>query len=161
MSIYFADDGYLGTTCTWCGKPAAYGERIEIVQISSSEALWMHQDCEELDSEFCKKQKENFYANVMKFVRGEPSGIIPGTVGEVQAKIAKVLIAKNPSLALPENLQELIAAVEAVEHEQRVANGWAFTLDDEEIAKCKGAARERAIAKAVTRGAMRALTGRR
>ena len=89
----------------------------------------MHLNCEKLYSEFCKKQEEDFYANeVLTFVRGEASGIKPGTVGEARAKIAKDLIAKNPSLALPENLQELIAAVEAVEHERRVANRCVITL---------------------------------
>ena len=39
---------------------------------------------------------------------------MPGTVGEAEAKIAKDLIGMNPSLALPENLQQLVAAVEAV-----------------------------------------------
>ena len=111
---YFADDGYLDTKCSWCGKPAADGEEIEVVQVSSREALWMHLNCEKQYSEFCKKEHENFYAvEVLKFVRGEAAGIKPGTVGEAKAKIAKNLIAKNPSLALPENLQELIATVEA------------------------------------------------
>ena len=59
----------------------------------------MHLNCERLYSEFCKKREEDFYANdVMKFVRGEASGIKPGTLGEVSAKIAKDLIA-NPPLA--------------------------------------------------------------
>ena len=83
----------------------------------------------------------------MKFVRGEASGIKPGTVGEAGAKIAKDLIAKNPSLALPENLQKLIAAVEAVEREHAVANGSVITLSDEEIAMCERVARERAASR--------------
>lgn len=148
MTTYYADDGYLDITCTWCGKPAADGEKVEIVQFSSREALWMHLNCEGLYSESCKKQKEDFYANdVLKFVRGEPSGIIPGRLGEVTAKIAKDLIAKNPSLALPENLQKLIAAVEAVEREHAVANGSVITLSDEEIAMCERVARERAASR--------------
>jgi hypothetical protein len=92
-------------------------------------------------SESCKKERGDFYADdVMNFVRGEPSGIIPGTLGEITAKIAKDLIAKNPSLALPENLQELIAAVDAVEHEHAVADGRSVTLSDEEKAHPAAAA---------------------
>ena len=69
---YFADDGYLNTKCTWCGKPAADGEKVETAQVSSREALWMHLNCERLYSEFCKKREEDFYANdVMKVVRGK------------------------------------------------------------------------------------------
>jgi hypothetical protein len=142
---YFADDGYLDTKCCWCGKPAADGEKIEVVQWSSREAMWMHLNCERLYSEMCKKDEEDFYANdVMKFVRGEPSGIIPGRLGEITAKIAKDLIGKNPSLALPENLKELMAAVKAVEHERAIADGLVITLSDEEIAMCERLAKERA-----------------
>jgi hypothetical protein len=94
---YFADNGYLDITCCWCGNPAADGEKVEVVQVSSREALWMHLNCERLYSEFSKKRKENFYAvDVLRFVRGEASDITPGTVGENLAKIAKDLIAKCP-----------------------------------------------------------------
>ena len=105
---YFADDGYL--TCSWCGNPdddRIFGE--------PPRAPWMHLNCERLYSEFFREEHENFYAvEVLKFVRGEASAIMPGTVGEAEAKIAKVLIGMNPSLALPENLQQLVFAVEAV-----------------------------------------------
>jgi hypothetical protein len=87
MRTYFADDGWLEKGCTGCGKPAAEGEEIEIVQASSSEGLWMHRPCAERYFEWCEKEHEDFYANeVMKFVRGEASGITPGTVGEARAK---------------------------------------------------------------------------
>ena|SRR5215203_1949171 len=113
MTDFFTDDGHLDEACCWCGKSADLGEKIEVVQVSRREVLWMHPDCERLYSERCKKEDEEFYAiDVLKFVRGEPCGITPGTVGEVRAKIAKDLIARNPALALPENLHELIAAVE-------------------------------------------------
>ena len=97
----------------------------------------------------------------MKFVRGEPSGIIPGRLGEITAKIAKDLIGKNPSLALSENLKELMAAVKAVEHERAVADGLVITLSDEEIAMREGVARERAVARAIARATIKALAGGR
>jgi hypothetical protein len=115
---------------------------------------------EPLPCELWKKQEGDFYSDVLKFVRGEPSDIKAGTVGEARAKIAMDLIAKNSSLALPENLQELIAAVEAVEHKHAVANGWVITLSDKEIAMCEGVARERAIARAIAMATRRALAGR-
>jgi hypothetical protein len=128
---HFVDDGYLDKTCCWCGKSAADGEKIEVVQFSSRSAEWMHVNCERLYSERCKKEQEDFYAiEVLKFVRGEPCDIRPGTVGEARAKIAKDLITRNPTLALPGNLQELIAAVETVEHEHALANGYVITLSD-------------------------------
>ena len=51
----------------------------------------MHLNCER-HSEFCKKEEENFYANVLKFVRGESASIPLGIDSEVRAKIAKNLI---------------------------------------------------------------------
>ena len=142
---HFVDDGYLDTTCSWCGKPAADGEKVEILSMLVKRGkVDAPQLREALQRDVCKKDDENFYAvEVMKFVRGEASGIKPGTVGETRAKIAKDLIAKNPSLALPENLQGLIAAVEAVEQELAVAAGQVITLSDEEMAMCELVARER------------------
>ena len=103
---YFADDGYL--TCSWCGNPDD-----DRIFEESPWAPWMHLNCERPYSEFFEEY--GFYAvEVLKFVRGEASAIMPRTVGEAEAKIAKDLIGMNPSLALPENLQQLVAAVEAV-----------------------------------------------
>jgi hypothetical protein len=139
MTTYYADDGWLEKRCSGCGKPAANGQEIEIVQASSSEGLWMHPPCAERYLEWCEKEHEDFYANeVMKFVRGETSVITPGTVGEALTKIAKDLIARTPSLALAENRRELIAAVEAIERERN-----RVTLSDEIIAECARWDRER------------------
>jgi hypothetical protein len=124
----YVDDGWLKRACAGCGERATIGEEIEVIQVSSSEGLWMHPPCAQRYDEWCEKEEEGFYTDkVLKFVRGEGSGIEPGTVGEERAKIAKDLVAKTPSLALPENLRELMATVEAVEHAIAMANGYVIT----------------------------------
>jgi hypothetical protein len=41
---------------------------------------------------------DDFYTAVCAYVRGEPNGIVPGTVGEEQAEIAKRLLQNNSSI---------------------------------------------------------------
>jgi hypothetical protein len=41
---------------------------------------------------------DDFYIAVCAYVRGEPNGIVPGTVGEEQAEIAKRLLQNNSSI---------------------------------------------------------------
>jgi hypothetical protein len=140
MTTTYADDGWLEPECAGCGKAAAVGEEIKVIQSSSSEGIWMHLPCAQAYLEWCEKEEEDFYAdNVMKFVRGEASGIEPDTVGAATAKIAKDLIARTPSLALPENRRDLMAAVEAI---WRARNS--VILSDEMIARCERWARARA-----------------
>ena len=110
----FGDDRRMDNACCWCGKPGIFGETIVVVHASRRDVMWVHPNCERLSIEHGKKSHEDFFTNeIPKFVRGEPSGITPGTLGEHWARIAKKLIATNPSLALPEKVQELIAAVES------------------------------------------------
>jgi len=118
---YFVDDGptcrkcgqptALHPTCYWCGKPGVNGENIEIWESTSSRALWMHVDCKQINMFRYRRPDKDFWANAMKFARGEPSDIRPGTEAEYVANIAKDLIKWDRSLALPEKLQELISAV--------------------------------------------------
>jgi hypothetical protein len=58
-----------------------------------------------------KQNEDKFYAEVLKFVAGEPNGIRPGTVGEGRALIAKRLIAGDPGLGAPERRRELMEAI--------------------------------------------------
>jgi hypothetical protein len=70
-----------------------------------------------------KEHDDQFYADVLKFLRGEPHGIRPGTNGMTMAKIAKALVEKDPSLLSAENKEKLLAKIEEVfdrEHVVRV-----------------------------------------
>ena len=89
----------------------------------------MREACERHYTSSAKNAGGFLRQDVWKLARGEPRTSSPA-VSETRAKIAKNSIAKNSSLAVPENLQELIAPVEAVEHERAVANGLVITLSE-------------------------------
>jgi len=109
MKDHYADNGWLLDHCTGCGKPAAEGEEIEVIQVSSREGMWMHPPCAQRYYKWCEKEQEKFWTHneIPKFVRGEASDITPGTVGESLAKIAKHLVSQTPALARPENWRAL------------------------------------------------------
>lgn len=59
-----------------------------------------------------KEQSDRFYVELIKYVNGQPNDIRPRTHGEVDAKIAKELIAQRPELGLPNAKEELLSAIE-------------------------------------------------
>jgi hypothetical protein len=63
----------------------------------------LHRECE-----------DSFYADIFKFVSGEPNGIRDGTVGEIQAKIAKQLVESDPEMLLPDRREQLMKAVKEI-----------------------------------------------
>ena len=106
---YFAHDGYLDTTCSWCGKPSADDDKVKIVQFSSLESVWMHRNCKRLNSEFSRRKqtRTSMPSTVLNLVRGEPSDLKPGTVGEARQRSPKT-DREELTLGLPENLQGLV-----------------------------------------------------
>jgi len=54
------------------------------------------------------KAEEDFYNEVVKFVRGEAHDIKPGTIGMIQAEIAKRLIAESPDLLAEDKRPDLM-----------------------------------------------------
>lgn len=64
--------------------------------------------------EIADQHREEFYADVCAFIRGEPNDIRPGTVGETEAKIAKTLAETDPTLLHPENKDRLLAEIRAI-----------------------------------------------
>jgi hypothetical protein len=54
----------------------------------------------------------DFYTAVCAYVRGEPNGIVAGTVGEEQAEIAKQLFQDNP--AILDDMDRLFAEIARV-----------------------------------------------
>jgi hypothetical protein len=47
---------------------------------------------------FSQNNDDHFYTELCAYLRGEANGIVPGTVGEEQAKIAKRLLQDNPAI---------------------------------------------------------------
>jgi hypothetical protein len=100
--------------CIWCGKPSVEEEEIEVIQVGGSEVIWMHKLCAQRYFAECETEQEKFWAHeIPKFIRGEASAVAPGTVGEIEAQTAKLLVSQTPDLAGPENWRALRAAVAA------------------------------------------------
>jgi|HubBroStandDraft_6_1064221.scaffolds.fasta_scaffold435849_1 hypothetical protein len=59
-----------------------------------------------------KKHDDEFYVSLLKFVAGEPNQIVPGTIGEIMAQIAKQLISADPQLAFSDKRDELMETVD-------------------------------------------------
>ena len=78
-----------------------------------------------------KESEDRFYADLLKYVAGEPNGIIPGKIGEIQAKIAKALVSEDPGLVAPGRRAELMEKIRTIydrDHAVRV------TLSDKDLA---------------------------
>jgi hypothetical protein len=77
--------------------------------------FWGFATQEEWDTsmkELHDQDQREFYADVCAYVRGEPSNIVPGTVGEIQAMIAKKIIAEDATMI--GNKDKLLAEIDAI-----------------------------------------------
>lgn len=92
------------------------------------------EEWEAVQERLSKELDEEFYADILKYIRGEPHGIGGGTIGERKVKIAKELAEKDPTWLQAENKDKLRAEVEAIydRHESTVV-----TLTPEEVALAK------------------------
>ena len=66
-----------------------------------------------------ERDEQDFFNEVVKFVRGEAHDIKPGTIGMIQAEIAKQLIAESPDLLAEHKRPDLIKAVNMIEDRNR------------------------------------------
>jgi hypothetical protein len=57
-----------------------------------------------------------FYTAVCAYVRGEPNGVVPDTVGEEQAEIAKRLLQENP--AILDDKDRLLAEIATIHYRE-------------------------------------------
>ena len=83
------------------------------------------------EATIAKKHDDQFYADILKFVAGEPNGIRSGTVGETQALIAKRLVAEEPGLVVPERRAELMEKISSIYDRDHAVY---VTLSDADIA---------------------------
>ena len=82
-------------------------------------------------AEIAKKLQDESYVELMKYLRGEPNDILPGTNGEIEAKIAQELVHTNPDLMKEENKVELLKTVKEIWERDYVIT---VKLSDSEIA---------------------------
>jgi hypothetical protein len=92
---------------------------------------WGFETQEEWDA-WEKKRYEVFYIEIMKYVRGEPNNIRPGTIGMYEAEIAKTLIAKDPAFLFPLNKDKLLKEMRSIY--EREHNTETVTLSPQDIA---------------------------
>jgi len=78
-----------------------------------------------------KKAEDEFYNNLINYVRGEPNCISPGTIWMTRAKIAKTLVEHDPSLMASEKRNALIEAVDAIYHRDHSV---VITLPEKDVA---------------------------
>ena len=119
--VYVDDDGFVSFTRYMPnGNPgkilSAVDEAFETYIASEYEPqYWDFDTQEEWDAcmeRMSREYEENFHVELLKYCRGEPNDIEPGTSGMLDAEIAKKLSEKDPSLLLPENKDRLRSQIE-------------------------------------------------
>jgi hypothetical protein len=63
---------------------------------------------------FSKEHEDEYYAELMKYVAGEPNDIQAGTIGAAMADIALQLVRANADLTLPANRDELLERITTI-----------------------------------------------
>jgi hypothetical protein len=79
--------------------------------------FWGYETKEEWEADWtamAEKDEQDFYDEVVKFVRGESHNIGVGTIGMIKAKIAKRLMAESPELLAKDKRPDLIKAVNMI-----------------------------------------------
>jgi hypothetical protein len=121
--LYIDDDGFVSSLTRYrANAPSkilrAIATSFETEIFSEYEPQFWGFDSEEewhaAMDQMGKEDDDRFYAELIKYLRGEPSDINPHTVGETKALIAKKLTDENPELLIPEMRKTLMAAIEEI-----------------------------------------------
>jgi|ERR1700683_3662757 len=138
--VNITEDGYISNLRRYGGNApskilSALAQAFDTDIVSEYEPqYWGFQTEEEWDAwqlALAKEGEEEFYTELMRFLRGEPNDIRPGTIGLLKAEVAKSLVDKDQSLLLPENKDRLLKEMDAIydrDHAVRV------TLNPDDIA---------------------------
>ena len=78
-----------------------------------------------------REDDESFYLEVFKYLRGESHGVGPTTIGMIEAKIAKEIVEKDPTLLLPTNKDQLLSEIDRIYNHGHTVE---ITLSPAEIA---------------------------
>ena len=121
--VFYDEQGYVTSFTRWgvnCADHilAAITDACHVEIVSEHEAqYWGYATEEEWDAAWEARAEEDrraFYNQVARFVRGEDHDIRPGTIGMIQAEIAKRLWTKSPELLDESKRSDLIKAVESI-----------------------------------------------
>jgi hypothetical protein len=91
-------------------------------------------DWDDWQDQLAKETEDQFYKDLSHHIRGEPSDLRPGTIGMIQAEIAKTLVESDESLILPENRHRLLEAVQAAYDRDHTIT---ITLTKQDLAKAE------------------------
>jgi hypothetical protein len=121
--VYIDDDGSVSTLKRYGGNAPgkildAVADAFDTDIFSEHEPQFWGADTEEELEAWLKKiseeGQERFHVELLKYLRGEPNDIRPDSNGMLQAKIAKSLVEKDPSLLLPANKDRFRNEIESV-----------------------------------------------
>lgn len=141
--VYLTDDGFVGSISRY-GVNAPSKILGAIINAFETEVFsehepqyWGFETAEEWDAAMkamWDEQRSGFYADICAYIQGKPHDIKIGTIGEIQAKIAKSLVEQDAALLKPENKDTLLAEIEVIyERDHAVI----VTLTPEDIAFVK------------------------
>jgi hypothetical protein len=147
---YATEDGFLGDIARYggggaatydipMGAPNAPGKILEaIAEAFDTEIVseyepqyWGFETEEEMDArhhEIHQEHRQEFYEEILRYLRGEPNDIRKGTIGARRAEIAKELISQTPDLV--EDKDRLLNEVERIDEERHVLK---VTLTQEDL----------------------------
>jgi hypothetical protein len=116
--VHVGDDGFVAGLTRYApnGNPSnileAIAEICDTQIVSEYEPqYWGFDTQEEWDAWSEKESREHrdqFHIEILKYLRGESNDIRPGTIGMIEAEIAKALAERNPALLLPANKDKLL-----------------------------------------------------
>jgi hypothetical protein len=139
--VYIDDDGFV--SCLTRYYPNGDPEKIlnAVADVFDTDIVsehdpqfWGFDTQEEWDAymeRISREREENFHIEILKYLRGEPNDIQPGTIGMIQAEIAKKLVDNDPALLLPINKAKLRSEVHSIYERDHVVR---ITLDPQQIA---------------------------
>jgi hypothetical protein len=138
--VYIRDDGLIGDVTRYgANAPGKILNALATVFhtdiVSEHEPqYWGFDTQEEWDAwmnEISQKHEEEFHVELLKYVHGEPNDIRPGTIGMIQAEIARTLVEKDASLILLANKGKLLDEVRSIYNKKHAVT---VTLSPQDIA---------------------------
>jgi hypothetical protein len=113
LSVFIRDDGLVRTFTGGSEKGKilkAIAEAFDTDIVAEDEPqFWGYETWEEQAEEH-----ERFNTEILRYLRGEPHEITPGTAGMTFAKIGKRLVERDSSLLLPENRDKLLKEISSI-----------------------------------------------
>jgi hypothetical protein len=137
--VYIDDDGIVSVIARYGGNAPgkilnAIAEAFDTDIVSEYEPQYLGFDTQEewdaWEEKMARESEKKFHSQLLKYLRGEPNDIRPGTIGMIEAEIAKALVEGDPSLILPENADKLRSRIKTI---YRRDHAVIIKLDDQQM----------------------------